>query len=606
MKISLVRIENFRGYLDSTPLSVGAFTSIVGCNDVGKSTLLETLEIFFNGGKPDADDAHVRARGKPTRISCLFEDLPAEVVLDACAPTTLADEYLLNADGVLEIVKEYDLQVSRITAKVFARANHPMTESADDLLQLNNTKLKARAGKLGVDLEGVDQRVNSQIRNAIWRHIGNLALGDCLIPLNDEDAKRIWNLLQKDMPTFALFHADRPSRDDDSEVTSPFDAAIKDAVKALEPQLDQIKEEVKQKVEKVALRTLAKLREMEASLADDLRPVFKTEPKWAGFKLSLTDHDDIPINKRGSGVRRLILLNFFRAEAERRQLAANSPGIIYAVEEPESSQHPINQKMLINALLELSAADNTQVLITTHVPGIAALVPTESIRYVYHDNNRHPRVIENDEHGLRLAADQLGVLPDKRVRLLLYVEGPNDVVFLENISGLTDDIDLGTDHRVAFVLSGGGTLKHWVNSQYLQDLEIPEIHIYDRDSDGGYQSHVNTVNSRGTSDWATLTNKREIENYLHPDAIQGALGGTVTFGDGDDVPMIVEQAIHEASESTRPWGEVNEDDRAKKASSAKRRLCAAAAAHMTSEQLGERDTGGEVSGWLARIAGAVG
>ena len=82
------------------------------------------------------------------------------------------------------------------------------------------------------------------------------------------------------MPTFALFQADRPSRDDDSEVTSPFDAAIKDAVKALEPQLDQIKEEVKQKVEEVARRTLAKLREMDATLADDLRTVFKTEPKW--------------------------------------------------------------------------------------------------------------------------------------------------------------------------------------------------------------------------------------------------------------------------------------------------------------------------------------
>ena len=606
MRISSVRIKNFRGYLESTPMSVSAFTSIVGRNDVGKSTLLEALDIYFNGGKPDADDAHIRARGQPTKISCLFEDLPAEVVLDARAPTTLADEYLLNADGDLEIVKEYDLGASRITAKVFARANHPMAEGAADLLQLNNTKLKTRAGELGVDLERVDQRVNSQIRNAIWRHIGDLTLGDCLIPLNDEDAKKVWALLQKDMPAFALFQADRPSRDDDSEVTSPFDAAIKDAVKGLEPQFDQIKVEVKQKVEEVARRTLAKLREMDATLADDLRTVFKTEPKWAGFKLSLTDHDDIPINKRGSGVRRLILLNFFRAEAERRQLAANSPGIIYAVEEPESSQHPINQKMLINALLELSNADNTQVLITTHVPGIAALVPPESIRYVHHDNNRHPRVIENDEDVLRLVADQLGVLPDKRVRLLLYVEGPNDVSFLEKISSLTDDIDLGTDPRVAFVLSGGGNLKHWVNRRYLQGLGIPEIHIYDRDSDGGYQRHVDIVNGRGNDDWATLTAKCEIENYLHPDAIRDSLGVTVTFGDDDDVPMIVARAIHEASESSRQWNEVDDEDRAKKASKAKSRLCAAAVAQMTSEQLGERDPGGEVSGWLARIAAAVG
>ncbi len=278
MRISSVRIENFRGYLDPTPLSVGTFTSIVGRNDVGKSTLLEALEIFFNGGKPDSDDTHIRARGQSTRISCSFEDLPAEVVLDARAPTTLADEYLLNAEGTLEIVKEYDLRASRITAKVFARANHPTAQGLADLLQINNIKLKARASELGVDLAGVDQRVNSQIRSAIWQHHDDLVLRDSLIPLNDEDAKKVWTLLQKDMPTFAPFHTDRPSRDDDSEVTSPFDAAIKDAVKALEPQIDGIKAEVKQKVEEVARRTLAKLREMDATLADDLRTVFKTEP----------------------------------------------------------------------------------------------------------------------------------------------------------------------------------------------------------------------------------------------------------------------------------------------------------------------------------------
>ena len=41
MRISSIRIENFRGYLDTTSLSVGAWTSIVGRNDVGKSTLLD-------------------------------------------------------------------------------------------------------------------------------------------------------------------------------------------------------------------------------------------------------------------------------------------------------------------------------------------------------------------------------------------------------------------------------------------------------------------------------------------------------------------------------------------------------------------------------------
>jgi len=602
MRLRAFSVENFRGYLEPTTVRVADFTSIIGRNDVGKSTLLDALEIFFNGGKPDTDDAHIDRRGQPTRISCQFDDLPTEVVIDAQAPTTLADEHLLNAAGTLEIVKEYDLSASKIAAKVFARAEHPTVDGGSDLLQLNNAKLKARAQERGIALDGVDQRVNTSLRREIWAGLGDLATQERLIPLNDEDAKKVWTLLQKEMPTFALFQADRQSRDDDAEVTNPFDTAIKDAVKGLEVKLDEIKEEVQRKVEEVATRTLEKLREMDQTLADELRTVFKTEPKWAGFKLSLTDHRDIPINKRGSGVRRLILLNFFRAEAERRQQTSNAPGIIYAIEEPESSQHPSNQRLLINALLELSAAGRTQVIITTHVPGIAALVPQESVRYVRHDDNRHPRVIADDEDVLRLVADQLGVLPDKRVKLLLYVEGPNDVAFLEHISRLTGHVDLAEDPRVAFVLSGGGNLKHWVNRHYLRALGIPEFHIYDRDNDHGYQAQVDAVNGRGNGDWATLTDKREIENYLHPDAVREVVGIEITFGDDDDVPMIAARAVHEASESPKPWDEVEQDMQDRKASRAKRRLCHEVPARMTVEQLQERDPAGEIDGWCRRIA----
>ena len=59
---------------------------------------------------------------------------------------------------------------------------------------------------------------------------------------------------------------------------------------------------------------------------------------------TITGDNDIPINKRGSGIRRLILINFFRAEAERRIREMNAPSIIYAIEEPETSQHAEHQK----------------------------------------------------------------------------------------------------------------------------------------------------------------------------------------------------------------------------------------------------------------------
>ena len=605
MRIIALTIENFRGYLRSTTIEFTDFTSIIGRNDVGKSTLLDALEIFFNGGKPDSDDAHVDGRGQPTRISCHFVDLPPQVVIDAQAPTTLAAEYLLNHSGALEIVKQYDLRASRIMPRVFARANHPNQEGLDDLLQLSNAKLKARAQEHGIDLQHVDRRVNTSLRRAIWAKTENLRLQEQLVALNDQDAKTVWSLLQKELPTFALFQADRQSRDDDAEIANPFDTAIKDAVKGMEEKLDEIKSEVQKKVEEVAERTLAKLKEMDPSLASELRTVFRAEPKWAGFKLTLMDHRDIPINKRGSGVRRLVLLNFFRAEAERRQESSNAPGIIYAIEEPESSQHPSNQRLLIDALLDLSANDGTQVIITTHVPGIAALAPTDSIRYISRNKELHPHVIDRDENMLRLVADELGVSPDKRVKLLLYVEGPNDVTFLEHASRITKQIDLSTDTRVAFVLTGGGNLKHWVNRQYLRGLELREIHIYDRDNDHGYQSQVDSINGRGNGDWATLTSKREIENYVHPDAVHDAIGIDIEIDDDVDVPLVAARAIHEASDSQKAWAEVKEEKQDQKASRAKRRLCNVVIGRMTKQQLEERDQSGEIEGWFSQIAATL-
>ncbi len=82
------------------------------------------------------------------------------------------------------------------------------------------------------------------------------------------------------------------------------------------------------------------------------------------------------MNKRGSGVRRLILLNYFRAEAEER--AGSSKGS-YALEEPETSQHPEYQKILIDSLIKLANDENRQVIITTHSPEIAKIAENENL-----------------------------------------------------------------------------------------------------------------------------------------------------------------------------------------------------------------------------------
>lgn len=51
MNIKSVIIENFRGYKDRQVIDLNNFTAFVGRNDVGKSTILEALDIIFNDNK---------------------------------------------------------------------------------------------------------------------------------------------------------------------------------------------------------------------------------------------------------------------------------------------------------------------------------------------------------------------------------------------------------------------------------------------------------------------------------------------------------------------------------------------------------------------------
>ena len=617
MKLAAVILENFRGYCQPTRVEIDEdLTAFIGKNDAGKSTILEALDIFFNDGKPEHGDACVHGSATDIRIGCVFTELPTTLILDSAASTSLAAEHLLNEDGELEIIKVWDSSAKTPKEAVFAASWHPTHPDAADLLSLKNTELKTRIKKLGISDSAVNLSINGSMRQAIRGACNPLASARTLIPLDKEDAKKVWELIKPQLPMYALFRSDRASQDGDKEVQNPLGFAIAQALKELEPELQKIEDAVRARAEDVANRTLAKLNEMDSRLASELKPFFKTDPKWDVFKFGLAGDNGIPINKRGSGVRRLILLNFFRAEAERRRTEKGALSVIYAIEEPETSQHPDNQRLLVRALKELAIDENTQVLVTSHTPGLAGLLPSDSLRCVRKQEDGTASVSECDDDELAAIANELGVLPDQRVKALVFVEGSNDIEFLERVSAVlkpsvANVVDFTTDNRVALVPLGGGSLKHWVAKRYLSKLDIPEVHLYDRDDDvpPKYQPECDAVNARTDGSWAAITAKRELENYLHADAItEGMDGIAITFTDTCDVPLKVAEAVHLASESEKPWAEVLANGKAldKKVALAKKRLNREAASRMSPERLAHIDPAGEVSGWLQRIHGMLG
>lgn len=402
MRIHSLKLKNFRGYTGETTVYFENLTAFVGKNDIGKSSILEALDVFFNDGKGavklEKDDVNVTARANEDNeihISLCFEELPDRIVIDATNETTLQGEYLLNEDGRLEVVKVYP---NAGTAKVFIRALHPTNPECCDLLQKRNSDLRNQIEANHISCN--DRTRNAVMRSSIWNHYAdNLQLASAEIDVTKGDTKSIWDKLQGCLPLFSLFQSDRKNSDGDSEVQDPLKEAVKEILHdaQLQQKLTEVATVVEKKLREVSTRTLEKLREMSPDIANTLNPVIPTAEKlkWAEvFKnVSITSDENIPINKRGSGSKRLILLNFFRAEVERRQVERNAPSVIYAIEEPETSQHSENQKKLVKALSALSEAVNTQVIITTHSPIIVKQLGFRDIRIIRMDAEQ--KVIEN-------------------------------------------------------------------------------------------------------------------------------------------------------------------------------------------------------------------
>ena len=621
MKLVQVKLQNFRCYKEETIIECDDLTVFVGQNDSGKSSILDALDIFFDEKKaPDKDDICVYGDSTDIQISCVFDECPTELVIDATHLTDLKSEYLLNSDRLLEVVKVYNCGGSgkgRLKS-VFARAIHPTADGYNDLLTLTITQLKQRAANMGVNLDGVNQSVSTELRRAIWAHASHLQLDNTIVELKSGATKEIWEQLKHHLPVYALFKSDRPSTDQDAEAQDPMKAAIQEAIKTQENTLEEIAEEVKQEVQNIADRTVDKIREMNPELASQLSPRITTK-KWESlFSVSLTSDDAIPINKRGSGTRRLILLNFFRAKAE-QDAADKDNSVIYAVEEPETSQHPHNQKLLIKAFADLAYSEGCQVLLTTHTPVLARRLDRNSLRFLYNRDGQPGILHGREEETLRQITDSLGVLPDHNIKVFLGVEGCHDISFLRIISGILhkageEDIpDLGAQEdsgTLVFVPLGGSSIDLWISR--LKGFNRPEFYLMDRDTmppaNPHYKAFADEMNQRANCR-AWHTGKRELENYVHPKVLEAVYPNYSGTGDySEDVPLLFAKAAHETSDSSVPWENIESDPQKlkKKRDRAKRRLNTELVARMTPALLSEIDPDDDIRGWLREIGAALG
>ncbi|MGH4121711.1 MAG: ATP-binding protein [Clostridium sp.] len=564
MRLKKLKLENFRGYTNGEISFDNDMNVIIGRNDVGKSTIMDALEIFFNGNssdcqvKIDIDDLNVCCGddNKQVKVICCFENIDnKEILVDTTNLTNLKEEYLYNEEGLLEIAKVWNCSKTKIGAsdlKIYLISNYPVIfDKPLIILKIQELRKKLDEIKAEItDYEEINKTKNAELRKALYSyHVKNkeVEFNNTEIDIAKEDAKNVWESIKTNLPLFFLFQSDRSNTDGDSEVQNPLKLATKNALAEMETVLSDVRKQVEREVKKIGERTIEKLKELDAGIAQNLKTELKLKPWDSIFSFDLIADNNIPLNKRGSGVRRLILLSYFRAEAERISNESSSKDIIYAIEEPETSQHPDFQKMIIESLLEISKDAKHQIILTTHTPEIAKMVSVDQLIFIKKDEMNKPFAEIDEEIKIKDIVETLGILPGITSKLVICVEGENDVNFIKNINKNIDEfkeiIDIEKE-GINIISFGGSNLKRWIEKNYLIGSNVKEVHIYDNDVEEYAKKikEINEVNDGRRFGW--ITQKREMENYINPNLIEQELAISIPDKhkenwDNTDVPKIL-------------------------------------------------------------------
>lgn len=531
-----LHLKNFRGYKDALITFNDRMNVIIGKNDVGKSTILEALEIFFNSEqiKIEPIDRNVCCSpDEKIEMTCCFTlDESAKTVVDASVPVRMDQEYLLNPDGQLEILKTWDCSKKSIGSKdikTYIVANYPNISDKPIICEkISSLKMILKGCVSAEEYDVVDKTKASEIRQAIYskKITEQTVFTPIEIDITQEGTKNIWASLLQSLPLFFLFKSDRLNSDKDSEVQTPMKAVTKTVISQMQSSIDAIVDNVTEQLTRIGLDTIEKLSDLDPQIATKLSPKVIVKPFDSVFSFELLSDDGIPLSRRGSGIRRLILLSYFRAEAEKKVGNSHNSSIIYAIEEPETAQHPDYQKMIIETLQDLANDDRHQIILTTHTPEIAKLVDLQQLIFLYKDESGAPCIETKDDVKYQSIARTLGILPFAAEQCVICVEGENDVNFLNAINKIPEFnkiIDFESQ-RIRIIPLYGSSLIRWVNSNYFAESNIKEIHFYDNDRED-YRKIAEKINvSPDNRRVAWLTQRPEMENYIPPKIIEKDYG----------------------------------------------------------------------------------
>lgn len=535
MKIHSVYVENFRPFKKLEEMKTGSLATIVGKNDVGKSNILRALKVFFaENPKIDESDVHDGASlDENLVIEVAFDSLPGKIELEPGVETSLQKEMLVDVDGQLRIRKIYPRgNLGKFDIVIIAQDFDD--ESFRGLASLKEKELNERCDSLNIDVTKSGRGITNKSKREALRE---KASGEGILTKKTEmtltSRDDLWKNICSMLPKFELFETDTRLGVGETTFQSQFRPMIKSAVE--QPSVVSATEVLSKEIGSALQKEVNKIFEQLQKHTDALvgltaKPSFSLD-KSVSFEILGKDQHDVEssLDRRGSGMRRLLMVAFFKYLAER---GGSSGDYVFAVEEPENCLHPGLQRELVSSFRKLSD-EGYQTIVTSHSPVFAGASPVEDLALIVRDKGV-ARAIQSPDIELNEVAEELGVEPADQItcyNACIFVEGPNDIIFWNTVATkLKDGGHIGedfNDKEIGFAISGGNNLKFWIDSRAMQRLTRRFGVVVDSDK----KSAQHCIPQRKLN-WKKkcedqggkffILRKREIENYIHSAALQRA------------------------------------------------------------------------------------
>jgi putative ATP-dependent endonuclease of OLD family len=468
MKLSKMIVRNFKA-INHEEVELGDYNIIIGKNDVGKSSLLEAIDMLLNFDTPDKSDFHMFDEGNTITLHGEFQEAPDTLT------ENLSEDY--QDGGDLSITVRYE----------FSGGRQP------DRIEINSEELDQ-----GAIIEGDEELSMSDSRTYIKEQLGDTVPVFADRNSDEETELKRGSWLSKLMnPVF--------NSDDIEDLKEDIRSEIRTESHDIEEKLDSFSEQHPSIYD-------AKIDVGDIDLSKSVTPAVKVKDTYI-------EDEWMSLSGRGTGVGNQFILSMMKAYAE----SQIGDGYCVLFEEPENSLHPSAVREMGGALREIAQQGN-QVLLTTHSQ---SLINThENGAMIVATNDDGVARFDNVESEGFEALEEIGAKNSDILQsdFVLYTEGGSDAEVVQVIC--KNEFDDWNSRNVTIQPAGGSNMERQLENMQEINRNSAILIDSDRGEEGGgvgEQTRIlrETAERIGIEYW--ILNRRELENYFHPQAIESVL-----------------------------------------------------------------------------------